>query len=568
MNRYLIVFYLIFIHFLSFSQIEFEETPMDLQFFQRDANSKAIISFSGKVNQPNFEKITLETYRNGVLFNTNSQNIIYQNNQFQFQFKPEIKAELANYDFKLILSNSKASEVVLEKKRIIAGETILMYGQSNAQATVENENYEFFSEWGRTVNVYDIPNKQGYWVDFQTFSNNINGVFATEIAKNLIEKEKIPVCLINGAEGLKSITDLSIRNDTNPQDWNTIYGKFMTEISFANLLKSARILIWRQGENEAFDPPIVKNYPSNFDKFRKNLKMDLPSLQKIYVIQNNILTFQSSNASELRDFQRNFKNVYSDVESIASVGTAGHDGLHYNKAGYIQSGLEVSRLIQRDFFDKTQSKEINSPDIKKALFTTQKDSIIFFFEDESVRMIIENDLKLTNGKTRSMKDFFYLDGKDGQVFSVSADKNKIILKLTEPSKAKTINYLPHYFADWTSTGFYNGPFIKNSLGMRAFSFANIQIEEPPILSNEIGYYDAMFFFPNPIIKGANGFLSNPNSTISKLNIYSETGVPVLEFSPQKTELIEIPTEKLNLGVYLMNIRRNDGSNLTLKFIVQ
>lgn len=560
----------------SFAQIEYDEVPMNLQFFQRDSASKAVVPFSGRVTSK-FEKITLEVYRNTELINTLTQNLTYQNNVAPFKFNPEIKAELAEYNFKIFLSDS----LVLEIKRIVAGETILMYGQSNAHAVpLDYEDYHFTSIWGRTVNVYDIPNKYGYWMEFLAFNKQFNGVFALEIAKKLIEIEKIPVCLINGAEGAKSIVDLSIRNDINPQDWTTYYGNFLTKIHFAKLNNTARILVWRQGENEAVDSPMVKSYQSNFDKLRKNLKIDLPSLQKIYVVQNNILTYESPNAGDLRDIQRNFRNVYPDVESIASVGTVGYDGLHYNKDGYVQNGFEVSRLIQRDFFLKTQT-EITSPDIKKAFFTSEKDSIILVFDDESVKMKVDEDLKLSNGKTRSIKDFFYLDGKDGLVSNVAAEANKIILKLKESSNAKTINYLPHYFIDITTTGSYTGPYLKNSNGMRAFTFANINIEEPQpkpqtqqpqtndiLLSNSKYFLKPIYLFPNPVLKGNKIYLKNIELKAQKICIYSLIGHDLFELSPTNTDLIEIPTDKLNLGVYLINIQKKEGSNLTLKFIVQ
>ncbi|RYF66748.1 MAG: T9SS type A sorting domain-containing protein, partial [Cytophagaceae bacterium] len=77
---------------------------------------------------------------------------------------------------------------------------------------------------------------------------------------------------------------------------------------------------------------------------------------------------------------------------------------------------------------------------------------------------------------RQQKDFFYLDGQSGLVTDGSAKGNRVTLSLKQPATAKKLRYLPAFFSDPVSP-FYDGPTLRNTRGMRAFSFDGVPIAD-------------------------------------------------------------------------------------------
>ncbi|MCU0326847.1 MAG: T9SS type A sorting domain-containing protein, partial [Spirosomaceae bacterium] len=486
----------------------------------------------------------------------------------------------------------------------------------------------------------------------------------------------VPICLLNGSVGSKTLAELSQRNDSNHQDPSTLYGQFLIKAKFAKLASKAPILIWRQGEAEAVFGTDLSLYQRNFEKFWSNLKEDFGGLKKMYVLQNNILMLESTNASELRDFQRRTKSLYNDIETLATVGTAGYDGLHYHPEGYRQTGLELSRLIGRDFFWTTDGYEINSPDLKKAFYSANKDSVILIFDNNLIEMVYQSEINLMDGKKRYLKDFIYLDNDNRQILEGSSEQNRVILKLKSPSNAQKISYLPHFFIDWSTTYFYNGPFITNSIGMRAFTFGsfpianalpksslilqsvqftqkkltlawtnnnpagttyriersknnladfqqigttknktfedNLNFEKGAVYYYRVIAEDAvsespesniievnvpksasmifpdgnsvddpkfgvtlpqflekdLIIFPNPIEKGQSLTFFAKEDIGSLINLTDSNGKEFLRIEKNNADLIEIPTDNLKSGVYLMNIFKTDGTKASKRFIIK
>lgn len=665
--------------FLSLSaqeNVTFFEAPEDLQFYQREAGFKSKVPISGRVTSTGYDKISVVVLRNNNPYTYQRQNLNYTNNTANFNFTFDIKSELAEYSFSVYLSKANDSTLVTKKSRVVSGETILVYGQSNGQAVDYIDQYSYTNQFCRTVNLYDFQNKQGYWVDFKDDNKHYNGVFALEIARNLLEKYKMPICLLNGSVGSKTLAELSQRNDANHEDPSTLYGQFLIKAKFAKLASKAPIFVWRQGEAEAVFGTDLGLYQRNFEKFRANLKEDFGGLKKMYVLQNNILMLESTNASELRDFQRRTKSLYSDIETLATVGTNGYDGLHYHPEGHRQTGLELSRLIGRDFFWTTDGYEINSPDLKKAFYSANKDSVILLFDNYLTEMVYQSEINLMDGKKRFLKDFIYLDNDNKQVVEGSSVQNRVILKLKAPSNAQKISYLPHFFIDWSTTYFYTGPFLTNSAGMRAFTFGSVPIAPALPVSNlflksvqftqkkltlewtnnapagvtyriersknnladflQIGttknktfednlnfekgaiyYYriiaedavsespesniievivpksasmifpDAnsvddpkfgitlpqflerdLIVFPNPIEKGQSLTFFAKEDIGSLINLTDLSGKEFLRIEKNNADLIEIPTDNLKSGVYLMNIFKPDGSKASKRFIIK
>jgi hypothetical protein len=200
----------------------------------------------------------------------------------------------------------------------------------------------------------------------------------------------------------------------------------------------------------------------------------------MYVGQLDLMKDGKPGAAALRDFQRRTKSLYRNVEAIATVGTQGYDGIHYNAQGHQQMAYEQFRQIARDFYGSTDTLQINSPEPKKVFYNARRDSVTMIFDD-TMQMVWRDTsyYSFATGQLmgqRFLKDMFYLDKQAGWVTGAQAKQNRVMLSLKEPASAKTIRYMPPYFAD-SQVGFYDGPTLKNSRGVRAFTFDSVSIAD-------------------------------------------------------------------------------------------
>ena len=75
------------------------------------------------------------------------------------------------------------------------------------------------------------------------------GWWGMELAKRLVASQKVPIFIVNGAKGGTRI-DQHQRNDENPTDLDTIYGRMLWRVRQARLTHGIRAIIWHQGEND------------------------------------------------------------------------------------------------------------------------------------------------------------------------------------------------------------------------------------------------------------------------------------------------------------------------------
>ncbi|WP_394990508.1 sialate O-acetylesterase [Emticicia sp.] len=459
--------------------IQYDSFPMSSQLFQRNDFDTAIVPIKGKIYTEGYTDIS-------VLVKRDKKNYFWQKHKLSYQtadpknssffFETEIKAELSEYSFSVYLFKGKDSTLIKEQNEVICGDIILVYGQSNALAndSVEIVRFKGENQFGRTAFV-NFDKNDFVWLPTKKWNYWSAGLMGLEIQKQLIDKYKIPIGIINGAEGNKSIAELMLRDEKNHNNISTIYGRLLKKSEGLGLAKTVRAIVWRQGEAEAQDPTYKNDYPKKFDLFRKQLLEDYPSIKKIYTFQNNIYFGNQPNAGNLREFQRTVKNIYPDCEALATFGTITFESLHYKLEGYQQTGEEISRLIARDFLKSTDTSEIYSPNIKNIYFTQKKDSLILEF-DKDQRMIFPANQSLPSNKfSEDLKDYIYLNGKSGSISNGSSAGNYIILKLKEPQNAQTVTYTPDFYPIEI---FQNLPVIsqiKNSRGLRAFTFKDFPV---------------------------------------------------------------------------------------------
>ncbi|WP_080239444.1 sialate O-acetylesterase [Spirosoma rigui] len=467
-------------YFTGFGQVTFDQLPRDLQLYPRNAANEANIPVSGRVNGSGWTKLGVQLLREGKLSKVFSQTISPAATNVPFQFQVGIKAEPAEYSIQVFLYKNTDSTLIVSRNRIVSGDAYLIYGQSNALALAGLEDYYSFGFNDKYLrnctfpyNSPDIAADMSWYPAKDPYSSV--GGFGLTLQRYILQAYGIPTVVLNGAIGGTGIAALSERDASNPTNFATYYGKLLFRARWAGVDKQLKGIIWKQGEDEAGNGPA--GYPEKFTKLYDQLRQDYGNT-RIYVGQINILDGGQDGAAALRDFQRRTKYLYSNVETIATVGTPGYDGIHYSGLANQQLAAEQFRQIARDVYGSTDVNQINSPDIRKVFYNTRKDSITLVFDDE-MKMSFQDTTfySFATGQTlykRFMRDYFYLDKQAGAVTNVSTNGNRVTLALKQPSTAQTLRYLPTYFSD-SFSGFYDGPTLKNARGMRAFSFDSVPI---------------------------------------------------------------------------------------------
>ncbi len=469
-------------YFTVTAQVRFDQIPRDLQLYPRNAVGQADVTVSGTVTNTGYQKIGMQVLREGQLIQAVSQTLVSSVANASFKLTSTIKAERAEYEFRVFMYKGIDSTLVADRKRIVCGDVYIIHGQSNALALSGLEEYYAFNfddKYLRNASyVYgstDIPNDMR-WYGAKDPYGSVGG-FGLTLQRLILEQYGIPTLVLNGAYGGTGILALSARNPANHADLSTFYGRLLFRAKWAGVDKNVKAIIWKQGEDEAGNEPA--GYDEKFKTLYNQFHEDYGNA-RLYVGQINILADKVEGAAALRDFQRRTKYLFSNVESIATIGGRGYDGIHYDPLGHQQLAYEQFRQIARDFYGYKDTLQINSPDIKKVFYNARKDSITLVFDNDM--QMVWKDTAYYNFATgqmigsRALKDYFYLDGQAGLLSGGTTKGNRVVVSLRQPSSAKSIRYLPAYFSDALSP-FYNGPTLKNSRGMRAFSFDGVPIAD-------------------------------------------------------------------------------------------
>ena len=178
-------------------------------------------------------------------------------------------------------SKSGGVETVLHKAaNLLCGDAYIIIGQSNAVATdFGKEDPAFRSEWIRTFGTMSGNAKEFTgWGDAVHRSREGGklqvGYWGMELGKRIVESHKMPVFLINGAVGGTRV-DQHQRNEADPEDLTTIYGRLLWRLRRAKLTHGVRGIIWHQGENDMLDRALCPRYAEGLDALVGRLRADL-----------------------------------------------------------------------------------------------------------------------------------------------------------------------------------------------------------------------------------------------------------------------------------------------------
>ena len=442
-----------------------DEKPEEGQFYARDDKNEGTLHYNGTLDEA-AESVFLKLYAGDNLVQTVTAKLGADKS---YALSMKLKPGLIKYKVEF----GTGKDTVLDRLgNLVCGDAYIIDGQSNALATDTGEKSPpETNEWIRS---YAVPsqnpkdNEGNLWVLPVWKSQNREraelGWWGMELAKRLVDSQKMPIFMINAAVGGTRI-DVHQRNPSNPTDLTSIYGKMLWRVQRAKLTHGIRGILWHQGENDqGADGPTGgygwETYHHFFIEMAAGWKQDFPNVKNYYVFQiwPNSCSMGGRNGSGdmLREKQRTLPQLFSNISILSTLGVQPPGGCHFPLVGWAEFARLVQPLIERDHYGKVPTGPISAPNLRSATFNATRDSIMLEFDQP----VVWND-KLVGQ--------FYLDGEKGKVAAGSVTGSSLTLKLKVPSTAKKITYLKEI--DWNQDTLLNGV-----NGIAALTFCDVPME--------------------------------------------------------------------------------------------
>jgi hypothetical protein len=443
------------------------EKPVAGQFFPRGDQNVGTLHYNGTLKAA-ADGVFLKLYADGKLIDTATAKPAVDKS---YALSHALKPGLVKYKVEFGTMTGGTETVLDTVADLVCGDAYLIDGQSNAEATdVGKYEQKGTNEWVRSFgSMAGDPNnsrlkKWGHAVVRSKTSGQFQiGYWGMALAERLVESQKVPVCIINGAVGGSRI-DVHQRNHADPTDVTTIYGRLLWRVQQAKLTHGIKAVFWHQGENDqGADGPTgrygYETYRQFFVDMAAGWKTDYPNVRQFYVFQiwpKACAMGVNGSDNKLREVQRNLPTLFSNLHVMSTLGIQPPGGCHFPVEGYAEFAKLIGPLVERDFYGKKATASITAPNLKRAAFSAKGDELVLEF-DQPVKW----DDKLVSE--------FYPDGEKGKVASGSAAGAVVTLKLKAPSNAKTLTYIDS--ATWSQDRLLSG-----TNGIAALTFCDVPVQ--------------------------------------------------------------------------------------------
>ena len=443
------------------------EQPEDNQFYARDSKNEAALYYNGTLQEA-ADSVFVRVYADSKLFESASDRLPADKS---YALAVKLKPGLVKYRTEFGTKTGNRESILHTAANLICGDAYLIDGQSNAEATdVGPDDPTFTSDWIRSYGSTagdPAGARLARWANAVVRDRNGGkaqiGYWGMELARQLVEDQKLPICIINGAVGGTRI-DQHQRNPADPTDVASIYGRLLWRVRQAKLTHGIRGVLWHQGENDqGADGPSGgygwETYRQYFVDLAASWKEDYPNIQHYYVFQiwpKACSMGIGGSDNKLREVQRTLPAYFSNLSVMSTLGIKPPGGCHYPVDGYAEFARLIGPLVQRNQYHKMSGKPVTAPNLRRPFYTSdQHDEVVLEFDQHVVW-------------AGALSDQFYFDGQAKQVAAGSANGNQITLKLKSPSQAGSVTYLDS--ASWSPDNLLYG---QN--GIAALTFCDVPI---------------------------------------------------------------------------------------------
>ena len=282
----------------------------------------------------------------------------------------------------------------------------------------------------------------------------------------LIETHKIPICIINGAQGGTRI-DQHQRNEADPTDVSTIYGRLLWRLQQAKLTHGVRAVLWHQGENDQGESGATGtfgwvNYQDYFLRMAAAWKQDYPNIKHYYTHQiwPGACGARSVENDRLREQQRQLPEQFSNLSVMSTLGIQPGGGCHFPAEGYAAMARQLFPLVNQYNYGTKSKVSVTAPNIQSVSYAGAR-------KDE-IKLVFDQDVKWSE----DIIGRFDLDVDSAQVTAVGGSGRIITLKLAGPSAAKSLSYVKG--GKWRP----EDAIIRGSNEIAALTFCEVPIRLP------------------------------------------------------------------------------------------
>ncbi len=477
------------------AQVNILKFPSDYEVIHRDTlNNKGYVDIE-------FELTPNETPSDIKLKRTKNQTIktnipinytISNNGTFHYQITDTIETGLTDYDYELLYRNN----IIKTASSLCVGDYYIFYGQSNALAKSQSTSSSIdFSPYIRTYGTISQSQIDNQWKIATGDNENENGFIGQlgiAFGKQIIENEKIPICILNGSVGGKEISFFMRGDSLRPGQINlkTAYGRLLNRVKQSNSQNFIRAVIWYQGENDAKVQTDKETYIERNLNLFKQLQEDYPNIENFYMFQ--IKNACKQNIIANNTIQQAQLEVASQSKKVHLISTGdialGKDNCHYNyENGYRVLGKRIYQLAKYFQYNQSYTDDDFYPAPVKV--KSYKSNVVIYFNHAS---------KINLDANCAIKDFYLNDSLNPK--QIKSKMNTLILSFD-----KEIN--SGNFISYTSAQNQKPCPILNNSNNQILSFSNFPIDT---------VYDQQI---NPFIFG-----ENENSNIEESNFFQSTDI--------------------------------------------
>jgi len=465
----------------------FSKMPSNRELYPRNlATNLATVPVQGNETAGGYDAAILRIQREGVFLSETTQPLVYSAGKAPFGFSPAIPAELAGYTFEVFMEKSGVRTLVRRAADVVAGDTLLFYGQSNTEAGKDwvggnTTSNGYAGRWVRTfgqnADSGDATRNNLSWMQADGDGRGSNfvdpggvGQWAIVIGGQIAASHNIPVALLNGARGGYSMAQLQ-KDDAQPDNLDDgpgvtrSYGRLRYRAMKAGVASTARAMFYYQGESDRNN---ASSHSAGYAALYQDWQTDYPALEHFYVVQvrPGCGTDVARNSVELREAQRGFGDVYPHTSVMASNGLQAHDGCHYSfMGGYELLGLYHFAQVSRDLYGGPTLPDIDAPNPA---------TVAFDGDDHSrIRLTLRDAASTILFPPGALGDFALVGGS-ASITGYQVAGNVIYFNLSGPAPSGVrLEYRSHQGP---------GDFVTNASGMGLLSFSMALGAAPPVLS--------------------------------------------------------------------------------------
>ena len=418
-----------------------DEKPVNHQFYARDDSDHGTLYYKGTLTEP-ADSVFLKLYTGDKLLDTQRQKINVDN---KYALSVSLKAGLIAYRTEFGIKRG-AVETILEKANdLVCGDVFIIQGQSNAEAwTDERIVHPYRSPWLRSFGTPSTNKDRArdtVWGNALSFNGGKNhhhfqiGYWGVELGKLLIKQHKVPVCIINGAQGGTRV-DQHQRNESNPTDVTTIYGRLLWRLQQAKLTHGVRAVLWHQGENDQGESGATGtfgwvNYHDYFIRMTAAWKQDYPNINHYYIHQiwPGACGSRSIENDRLREQQRQLPKQFSNMSVMSTLGIRPGGGCHHPPEGYAAMARQLFPLVNKYNYEVKPKTSVTAPNIQSVSYTSAR-------RDE-IKLVFDQKVKWDE----AVAERFYFDDDSAKLTVAGGTGRTITLKLAQPSATKNLTYV-------------------------------------------------------------------------------------------------------------------------------